>query len=597
MLSQPRIRMVAVVSATAFTALFLISWWNGFMAGVGVDSAFLFAARELLAGRFPYRDFGFVVPPLEVLKGAAVTALFPDQPIVIARFLGILERCTCAAFLMLWLTRTFSPVASFLAVNVSMVLFSASIADPMSGYNQNASMWAVIAGYFASRALASSKTSWGNLFTAGAACACALLTKQTTGVGICAAIGVVLLVSFWRSHGPRLALLGIAGLLAGWAAVLGPVMLWLGSNRALFPFIDQVFLQGSTAKGPLWVSLLRPLRTALENPWLRQEFVAAVALIACVYFLLRTAPSPSQNKTWFGVVRVGLLSLCALGFGYLLTAVRPQLASYARLDVLEQIAVFVTLIGSVIVTWRGLFRPDRPSAELWLFGTVSLAVAYMHSLSFLITPGIFIPGLAFLIAQTFHGLEVPNRSLARYALAALCMVTISLSTFHKWMVPYAWYGWSDAPLSQATPVTTPGLLGIRGGAEQQEFTTRLTRYLRDYSGPTHESYLFFYLPQFYLLSGTHPVTYSFTPFIDVASDGVARRDAETLRQHPPPVIGYTVVEEAELAGWENDFRAGKPSGQRDLIRTLDRLVVDYKLLDTLLMPGSHRPVRIYARTQ
>ena len=47
--------------------------------------------------------------------------------------------------------------------------------------------------------------------------------------------------------------------------------------------------------------------------------------------------------------------------------------------------------------------------------------------------------------------------------------------------------------------------------------------------------------------------------------------------------------------WERVFRGGRHSGQRDLISTLNTLVVSYKLLDTLQMPGSERPVKVYAR--
>jgi hypothetical protein len=286
------------------------------------------------------------------------------------------------------------------------------------------------------------------------------------------------------------------------------------------------------------------------------------------------------------------LCLLALGAAYTLTRFLPHLAAFPRIDTLERLAVFATLAGSAGFAAAGLFSGPR-FAQLWLFGAVSLAVAYMHTLSFVITHGVFIPGLAFLLAYAFARLD----AWPRHALTALCLLALTLSAFHKWMLPFSWYGWTDAPVYAAEPLRDgpPGLAAIRGGAEQQEFTRRLTAYLRDHSGPRREAYLFFYLPQFYLLSGTRPATYSFTPFIDVASDEVARRDAQTLLDHPPPVIGYTVVDGAELTQWETDFRAGRPSGQRDLVAALDRLVADYQLLDTLAMPGSGRPLRVYVQ--
>jgi hypothetical protein len=203
-----------------------------------------------------------------------------------------------------------------------------------------------------------------------------------------------------------------------------------------------------------------------------------------------------------------------------------------------------------------------------------------------------VPGLAFLIAFALSRLE--HTRLAR-AVAVLCLIALSLSAFRKWMVPFAWYGWADSPVAQSQPVSLPEAGELRAGAEQQQFATRLTTYLRDYSGPNHEAYLFFYMPEFYVLSGTHPVTRSFAPFIDVASDAVARDDADILRRSPPPVIAYTVVDGDELSAWEHDFRAGRISGQRTLVAAIEDLVREYRLLDTLSMPGTGRPVRIYAR--
>jgi hypothetical protein len=296
MILSQRLRLAAIAAATAFTALFLWSWWNRFTAGTGVDSVFLFAGRELLAGRIPYRDFGLVVPPLEIFKAAALTAAFPEQAIPAARLFGLLERCLCAAMLMLWLTRLFPLRAAFLAAATSMVLFSAASADPMAGYNQSASTWAVFAGYFASRSLDAPR--WYNLLLAGAACAGGLLTKQTTGLGLCAAVGCVLLIALARRHGPRLALQAIATLLLGWLLVFGAVLLWLQSHQALDAFVQQVFLQGASAKGPLWMSLLRPLRMAVTDPWLRQELAAAGLLVAGLFLWLRRTRPPPRSACW-----------------------------------------------------------------------------------------------------------------------------------------------------------------------------------------------------------------------------------------------------------------------------------------------------------
>lgn len=207
------------------------------------------------------------------------------------------------------------------------------------------------------------------------------------------------------------------------------------------------------------------------------------------------------------------------------------------------------------------------------------------------------PGAAFLLAwgleRVGHG-----RLNSRWVLpiSGICLMAIFCATVLKLVTPFSWYGWKDVPVHQASRYSSlPQLRGIRMSPEAAAFAERLTALVAAHSAREQPIYVFFYLPLAYVLPDRDPSTFAYIHFIDVASDGLVMSDSAVLRAHPPAVIVYTTVPDAELTDWEQQFRGGRPSGQRELISTLNSLVASYKLADTLPMPGSGRPVKVYVR--
>jgi hypothetical protein len=603
--------VLAAALAALLSCVFMLLWWDRFLAGTGVDGSFYYAARLILEGRIPYRDFNMSVPPLEALKVAGLVRLFGDY-LILPRAWGLVERVALAAILCLWLGRFFRAVPAFLATMLGIIVFSSASADPAAGYNHSASFWAVAAGFAGSLLLdaGSTKAAWLRGGICGV-CAClSFLTKQTTGFGVSLVIPSVIALAAWKASGIRRAVRLLLPYAAGWLVPFGLLSAWLLRNHALGAFLDSVFVHGPSSKGSLWAALLRPLTMTLQDTWLRQEAlltgVLLIGLALAGRFVHAAPRAPSSRRpvvAWF------LAAIGALAAAAYFAATRPGIESrIPRLVSVPRIFLFAALFGGAAVflfyTLRWLYalrlrrRLDPLDAQFWLFGGVSFMAAYMHSLSFVTTESMVLPGAAFLLAWAldhFHGAGRLASGIA-LALTALCFVGIFFAATLKLITPFAWYGWKDAPVSQASAYSMqPRLRGIRMSPQSAAFIDRLSTLVDAHSTPQQPIYAFYYLPLAYIVSDRDPATFAYIHFIDVASDSLALSDSQLLRQHPPAVIVYTTVTDPEIADWEKLFRGGRPSGQRSLISTLNNLVAGYRLLDTLQMPGSERPVKIYAR--
>lgn len=599
-------RSVLLIAATLTAILaggFVLLWWNRFLGGNAVDGNFFAAARLILEGKIPYRDFNLSVPPLEALKVAGLVRMFGDY-LILPRAWGLMERVAVAALMCAWLSRLFGLAPAFLATASGVIVFCSAPSDPLASYNHSASFWAIAAGFSGSFLLESRAARpawlWGSL--CGACAGLCFLTKQTTGFGITVMVIAVLVLSVWRKAGFPGAVRLTLPYAAGWVVPVALVGGWLAANHALGDFLDLAFVHGPSSKGSLVSSLLRPLTMTLQDHWLRQEaLVAALILIFCCLAPRFASPAARSLKDIAQIAIFFALSagLVALAYAVAGNGVEQQ---FHRLSSVPRMFLLLSLFGGAATflyySWcwlRG--QLGERDAQLWLISGISFTTAYMHSLSFVTTESMALPGAAFLLAW---GLDRAGNGnlVSRWALpiSALCLFAIFAGAEHKLSTPFSWYGWQDPPVNQPAEYSNvQQLRGIHMSRQAAVFAERLTAAVSAHSARQQPIYVFFYLPLGYVWPDRDPATFAYIHFIDVASDTLVESDIARLRSNPPAVIVYTTVPDAELVDWEQQFRGGKASGQRDLIATLNTLVASYKLVETLPMPGSERPVQIYAR--
>lgn len=597
-------RIWSVVLIALVTVVFYSFWWNRFLGGSGVDGVFFFSGKQILAGRVPYRDFSLSVPPWDALQNAFLIRVFGEY-VIIPRLFGFVTRIVLASVMFIWLRRFFQPTNAFLATLLGIVVFSASGADPVAGYNHDATFWAVLAGFCASRVLGRDADlhrlglPWLSLIFAGIFAALSFLTKQTTGLGATAAIGTVLVLTAARTDW-RIALRRAVLYVAGWMIPFGAVSMWLVSTGSWSAFVDQVFVSGPSSKGSLVQVFTRPISVALSDSWLRQELVVAIAGMAVLAFIARRNHAGGTGS-FRGLTLTAVTGVVVIFVARALAT--TGLSAYPRLTSPHRILLFIALFGSIAAVsyyfGQWALRPMPPiQQQMFLLAGVSAAVAYMHSLSFVVTESMCVPGLPFLTALALNRLgRAPVQQLARTGIVAAAFGATLTAATYKMSAPFSWYGFNEEPVQFSTETSSiKQLAGLRMSARSRDFIDRLHRAIRENLDGRSSEYAFFYLPLAYIVSDAYPPTTAFNHFIDVAPDQICRLDAGTLEAARPSVIVYTPLRPGEILDWEKDFRAGHPSGQRDLIATLEKLIAaDYRAVDTLQMPGSERAVIVYAR--
>jgi len=591
---------------------YTLLYWNRFLAPSAGATSF-YAAEEILRGRVPYRDFLFLTPPLHALKTALLIALFGHK-LIVPRLDGMIERVIIAWLLYFWLVRFFRVSSVLLGVFFGILVFSQDAADSLANYHHDSVFWAVAAGLCASLHLDRADGRRGTLlsFASGVFAGLCFATKQTTGLGVLFAIPILVGLLHARGGQWRNALRFASYYAAGWAVPMGALILWLYWTNALPAFISSIFM-ASSSKGDMLTVVSRPF---LQNGFLFSTVLLATAALAlCVTILPVRHRTDPQNRTV--ITGIGAAVALVLGAASVYTAigwpgnVQWEDAHFGNVPVTMQwIRVFFRLFhsGTLILPITGsllifcfcstdLFRStmSRRRVQVWFFSGLSFAIAYMLSLSWQNYSPMALPALALIVAAALDRFASFSAISFYIVLAFFCLLIYGY-VGSKLMQPYLWMDWIEASVNVANHTShLPKLAGLRLSDPTLADTEAVTRLILTHSSPSDTLLVYPYFPLFYVLTDRRPPTYAFNHYLDVAPDAICARDIQTLRAHPPRVIVYMAENLRELAQDEMIFRAGRPSGSRDVARTIEGIVANYRLLFTFQLYNTKRQINLYVR--
>ena len=599
--SRPRSRRVysriiaGAVGAAFLCAGFTALYWNRFLSPSS-GSTFLYVAEQVLKGRLPYRDFLFLIPPLQVWKTAALIRLFGDQ-LIVPRLEGAVERIITAVLLYLWLTRLCRPASAMFSTFLAMVLFASDVADSIESYHHSAVMWAVAAGLCSSFCLGPGSGLRQNLaaFASGMFCAFSLLTKQTVGAGVLLAIPMVLGLYHWKSSEKRRAVSIVLSLFCG---ALIPVLVffgWLWRTGSFAPFVHTVF-SATTSKGTPVAVLTRPF---LQFPWL----FFPVAIITPLFASLVLRMPQRQRRLAGAAFGLTAIAVSALGFSVLLVFAG---AWHGALFFLTQRAEFAVLTlcitGSACIFFHHAIRLFRnglqgAAGQVWLMSAVSLATAYMLSLSWALYGPMAVPALGLICGLTLDRMERSDRKVF-WIHSSLLGVLICVSAAARLTVPFAWRNWPEGSIKDAAYSSTlPKLAGLRISEPTLSLTERITAVVKSHTGPGDSLVVYPYYPLFYSVTGLNPPTYTFNYFIDVCPDPVCRQDAARILQARPKAIICVIEGEERVLADEAIYRSGAKSGSREVVRAINQLKLSYQKLLSSPVPGSGETIEVYIRPE
>jgi len=234
----------------------------------------------------------------------------------------------------------------------------------------------------------------------------------------------------------------------------------------------------------------------------------------------------------------------------------------------------------------------RRQSQLALFASISFTVAFMTSLSFPAFEAMVVPGLALILVVLLNDFE----DWRRLAVYAACGLLLLCETQFKERCPFGFGGWLEPPVKYATMRSSlPELRGFLLPPDMVDLVDSTIRTVGEYCGRNETIFAYPELAFFYGATGRMPATLSGSHNMDLVSDSFARQEAKRLLQARPAVLIYAPVSEGLLRSDEEFWRNGKPSGQRDLIASIEALAREYKLVRVFDLPSYGNRVYVFVR--
>jgi hypothetical protein len=594
--SKTRTVIAGALVTALLTLCFLLLFWNRFLGLRSGDGGFT-GGVYFLKGILPYRDYYCPVPPLFVLRCAAVLALFGKLPIMLRGF-AVFERVTLALILYGWLVRFFRAKDAALAALVTVVLSADDYADPVSSYNHFTILLAVAAGFAASYALDEDRTKRALVVIgclAGILSLLCLATKQTIGLGVTLAIPVTLSLCLTKLEGVQKAIRFLAGFAAGWLVAAGTLLGWMAHTGILRAFLTQTFVTGPAAKASHPGDFVVRTFVILRGYW--WAALIALAILAISWGALRSSEEKENTDTTSeslkGILLVLLLGLGAIGLS---TMVTWEMLGFAP-NLPGKPMIYVSLIGSGLLVFYYLWRflrgeLSRRQSQFALFGTIAFIVAFMTSLSFPAFEAMIIPGLGLILAVILNDFE----DWKRWFVYAVCTALLFCTSVFKEGLPFGFNRWYEPGVKTATVRSSlPELRGFLLPPSTVNFVDSTIRIIRENSTSKDTIFIYPELGFFYGATERMPATFSTSHNMDTVPDSFAREEAERLLRARPAVLIYGQKPEALLQEDEAIWRNGKHSGQRDLIAAVETLAREYRLVRTFRMYPLGEPVYVLVR--
>lgn len=211
----------------------------------------VFNAELLNQGKVPYRDFYYYLPPLSLWMDALFWKLSFGM-LLVFRAWRLAERIAIYLLVFNFLKRYFHCVYVFVACAFTAVLSTGDIYDLFGDYNQTMALLAILLLYaataFAHAEALRQKLKW--LFVSGMIIGGMFLNKQTIFLAsfICY---FVCLTAFCLKTRDKNWLRYCASVAVGMLVPIGICAIYLLSQKALIPFLDQVYIN-TDGKGSLF---------------------------------------------------------------------------------------------------------------------------------------------------------------------------------------------------------------------------------------------------------------------------------------------------------------------------------------------------------
>lgn len=605
--TQRNLMLWSLSLTTVFIMAAVLPWWNRFI-GVTNDGWHYFFGQQILAGKVPYRDFYLFAPPLYALKNTLLIWIFGDH-LIVPHIVAIIELIILALVLVDWGRRLFPVFETTVAVTTALGVYIFGFqSETLGGFHQEAVFFPVLAGWTASLALQRERR--GLFAVSGVLSGMAVLAKQTSGVATLACLAVLVTTLVWLRHGKGHAVLAVLSYLVGMLVPIAALCAWLAAKGGLIAFVSDVFLKGTSSKGPLLDMILRPIKMILRSPYYRLYVSLAIVALGLLFWAVRYSGCATEEIDPKETPRRQLLMFfgavfSALILGFILSRFigLQQMHPFLQLLPLDFMLFFgeIGCIALFALSGARLFRrrfTEEQSLTL-LFAGFGSGLAFCDSFSWADYGSIVLPSLVFTLGYTLSRLGASREvRQIRFAAITFCVLTIMYGCMSRMESPFHWGGWREPNVRSAKQkLAEPELAGFLVSLQSADIVDRVTREIVANSQPGDTVLAYPDIPIFYLLAHRSPATFAYVHYVDVAPDFIDRSDSERILQNPPAVIVYWDQTEQELQLGEQDFRHGNRSGMRDMVAAINALQPKFRVVDTFkTLTGDKFIVMVRARS-
>lgn len=606
-------------------------------------------ANLVLSGKFPYRDFYYYLPPLNLLIDCLFWKLSFGY-LIIYRFFRIVERFVILFLLYKVLLKITKPYYACIASFAGIIISTATVFDLCGDYNQSCDLITVVLcnillSYCTHFSNNNSKKEFQYLFGLGIVLGCAFLLKQTIFVSSLIIIFIMLTLLYIIQKHPHY----VKSILITLTGFLIPVIICFAIlifHNALMPFLDQVFFSADS-KGSLWSVLTSILRITVnfktiylaiillycfynihKNDSLRIWFFILIA-IGSIYIVFESDFNTLQPLIYTNKGRLLCVVLCALFtfstlsdhyfykktiLSYVPTAlfiasillidfyfayntnlsvrIYSETNLFSMTNNLSKVCCAISFILTVY-QFKTYYTTRNPICLKWIF-LLSCGLISMYHLAMgasdNFNPRALIICVPVLICYIFESITHHFFMKNFIMLTSLTMICAGIIS-QKIACTYSWWGVTSTVIDQ-NHNCVPDIKAMRGiqlSADEANMYNEIFHILKDNTSANSSVYSFPQTQIFNVLLGnTNEAGFVPVPFYDTCADKYAINDAKTLAKNPPEILIWCDIPNC-METHEKIFRDGKPLGQR----YIQRLFRTFVMQDKYTLIGQYNNIFIY----
>ena len=526
-------------------------------------------ADMMIAGKMPYRDFYYYLPPGNLLIDLVLWK-FSFGHIFIYTMYRVIERIIIILGMYNLLCKFSKPRYAAIGAMLGAIMLSAQHYDMIGDYNQTTLLLGIILTSIyvkyvekANKSETTDKEQLKYLLLGGNIIGISFLVKQTIFLAEILIFFIALTIFFIMNRKKSY----IKSIIITFLGILIPITIisvWLLINNAFIRFLEQVYLKVDS-KGSV-ISILSSYVLICLTP---KNILAVTSIILISRIKLFFKSKKQEKNDIINYFVFSMLMLLVIIIQYI--NYKSDFTTFLSNQVFNELETFSQILnlGSfvLIIVWTYKYYKTKDTDLIKWIILLSGGITYSYNRAMAAQTEITNSGSTFIIAIiiTFilsrtHG----RNAIIKYITLMMCIIIPATCMSSKLIRTYLWHGWDEVAFENErwNSIDVPGLEGYRVTLMTKVMYEEMYKVIKSNSESNSIIYSFPNIRIFNVLLQNENMNYFVpVPFYDVCSDEYIKEDIETLMQNPPDIVIWLNIENA-FEIHENAYRNGKKLEQR-----------------------------------